>query len=590
MSEDGTYEVGEIAWLDRLAARRAGWSRGAVAIASEPDLRCLGSDLRGQELFEGRLHMGGALVNLHGNMDAIWTSAAPSASFEAARQGFVWLEDLAALGSRQARDLGQRWVLDWLKRYGKGAGPGWTPVLTARRLIRLMDLAPWLLTGPNAPQEAELGRAVYRHTKVLSRRYGKAPAGIARLEAICALIVAAANTDDPVAMVGLAPVQLNQECHDLVDGQGAVASRNPQDLQWVFLNLTRAAEALEASGMRIGAEHAKAIQNIAPVLRTLRHANGQLGRFHGGGRGSVARIDAALAGSGVKAAAMTGLAMGFARLARGRTTVLVDAAAPALGSQAGTEAHASTLAFELTSAQHALIVNCGAGSGFGPEWHRAARSTPSHTTLAIEGQSSSRLGSGARGREVMKTGPSDVQVDTSMEGPVASLVAAHNGYAESHGLIHVRRLDLDDTGRRLTGEDVLTAVSEQEKRRFERIRAEQRPTRQGGEPGIGFAIRFHLHPDVTVDQVQFGESLRLTLPNGEIWVFRHTSSCTIRLDPSVYLENTRPAPRACQQIVLSGRASATATSVRWQLAKDEAMPDFLRQGGPEETPKTDDPA
>ena len=65
-------------------------------------------------------------------------------------------------------------------------------------------------------------------------------------------------------------------------------------------------------------------------------------------------------------------------------------------------------------------------------------------------------------------------------------------------------------------------------------------------------------------------------------------SCTIRLDPAVYLENTRAEPIASQQIVLTGRASRAMTSVRWTLAKAAGTPDFLRDtGGDAQTEASD---
>jgi hypothetical protein len=56
-----------------------------------------------------------------------------------------------------------------------------------------------------------------------------------------------------------------------------------------------------------------------------------------------------------------GLAMGFARLALGRVSVIADAAAPMLGPRS-TTAHAGTLSFEMTSGDDPLIVNCGPGA------------------------------------------------------------------------------------------------------------------------------------------------------------------------------------------------------------------------------------
>lgn len=139
---------------------------------------------------------------------------------------------------------------------------------------------------------------------------------------------------------------------------------------------------------------AKRIEAMAPVLRTLRHADGSLARFHGGGRGAPGMLDTALALSGQRAQAPTDRAMGYARLSHGRTTLLLDAAPPAEGPLS-IAAHASTLAFELTSGRRPLIVNCGSGRTFGDRWRRAGRATQSHSTLTLDGTSSARLGQGS---------------------------------------------------------------------------------------------------------------------------------------------------------------------------------------------------
>jgi len=78
-------------------------------------------------------------------------------------------------------------------------------------------------------------------------------------------------------------------------------------------------------------------------------------------RASVVKVVTLVVVAGVRAVVAPGLAMGFARLAGGRTTVIVDAASPPDG-RAGGSAHASTLGFEMTSGRRPVIVSCGSGA------------------------------------------------------------------------------------------------------------------------------------------------------------------------------------------------------------------------------------
>ncbi len=282
-------------------------------------------------------------------------------------------------------------------------------------------------------------------------------------------------------------------------------------------------------------------------------------------------LDHALAASGVKGRHSDGLAMGFARLSAGRTSAIVDAAPPPTG-RASANAHASTLAFELTSGRRPVIVNCGSGISFGPEWRRAGRATPSHSTLSLEGISTARLAAsrGFGSRELLVDAPRRVPIQISQATDGVRFEGGHDGYVKSHGLTHARLLEMTFDGRGLAGEDMLLALEDADKRRFDRAMDSVRLK------GIPFQIRFHLHPEVDAEVDLGGAAISMALRSGEIWIFRHDSSTQMRLDPSVYLEKNRLKPRATKQIVLSGRAMEYATRIRWSLSKAQETPVSIR--------------
>jgi uncharacterized heparinase superfamily protein len=280
------------------------------------------------------------------------------------------------------------------------------------------------------------------------------------------------------------------------------------------------------------------------------------------------RLDQALATSGVKPATLTGLAMGFARLSGGRTSLLVDAASPPSG-KASTSAHASTLAFELTSGRRAMIVSCGSGAPFGPDWRRAGRATASHSTLEIEGFSSSRLGGG--GGQEQLTDRARVQIaDMAVEPEATQLAMSQDGWLATHGLTHRRQLILSHDGRQLTGEDSLDAVTPADRRRFETVITRTRLQ------GVHFMIRFHLHPDVDAAIDMGGAAVSLALKSGELWIFRHSGGADLSLDPSVYLEKGRLKPRPTKQIVLSATLQRSEARIGWTLAKAQDTPLAIR--------------
>ncbi|WP_132950919.1 heparinase II/III family protein [Rhodovulum bhavnagarense] len=568
--------------MNRLHARLSGLARPAKGFVSQPEPRSIGSYARGRQLCAGNFLFEGVLVEAPDTL--IWDVPAPGRAFAEALQGFTWLDDLAAAGDGQARARAQGWTLAWIARYGQGRGPGWSPDLTGRRLIRWIHHAPLLLNGLDRPGSGRLFGALARQTRFLSRRWRSVRPGLPRFEALTGLVYSGLSLTGLEGYTAPALRALEGECRHEIDGNGGLPSRNPEELLEIFTLLTWAEASLRETGREPGPAHRAAIERIAPVLRALRHADGGLARFHGGGRGMPGRLEQALAEAGVRPRPIRGLAMGYARLSAGRTTVIVDAAPPP-ARRASHEAHASTLAFELTSGRRPVVVNCGAGGSFGPDWRKAGRATQSHSALGLEGLSSSRLGP-ARGRSdglwlVDTPATVEARLDSGLGGH--GMTGWHDGYGPTHGLTHVRQLQLAYDGRSLSGEDTLAAFTEQERARFDR--AMDRVSLQG----IAFAIRFHLHPEVDVAIDMGGAAVSLALKSGEIWVFRHDAVAELRLEPSVYLENGRVRPRATQQIVLTSRAMDYASLITWNLAKAQDTPRALRDLEPDEPDETLEP-
>jgi len=552
--------------LDRLAALRAAKASPATGFVSQPEPRSIGSFARGRQLIAGNFLFAGFLVE--GATLSIWDLPMPDPSFEEALQGCTWLDDLAAVGDRTARERAQAWVFDWISRFGTGKGPGWTPDLTGRRLIRLINHALFLLNGLDKTQAQAFFRTLGQQTLFLARRWHSASPGLPRFEALAGLVYAGLALTGMEGVVGPAAAALARECDSQIDAEGGIPTRNPEELLEVLTLLIWAADAMTSAGRTPPAAHLAAIERVAATLRALRHADGSLARFHGGGRGAEGRLDAALSASGTRPGAPKTLAMGFARLHAGRTSLIIDAAPPPLGA-ASANAHAATLAFELTSGRWPLIVNCGSGAMFGPDWHRAGRATPSHSTLAIEGYSSSRLGPVRRTGEAMRTWLDETPKEVWMRpesDPARHALFGHDGYLSTHGLTHIRELELSPDGAALKGTDTLGAMTPADKARFDFV------LDADALRGIPFQIRFHIHPEVDATLDMGGWAVSMALKSGEIWVFRFDGPVDLTLDPSVYLEKGRLRPRATQQIVLSGRLREPVSQINWTLAKAQDTP------------------
>ena len=547
----------------RWHLRRAVWSKPVIGLVSAPEPRTIGSFERGQQLVSGRVLITGHIMDLGDG--SVWSLPPPSDLFAAELHGFGWLDDLAAFGDQGAKTKAQAWVLEWISGFGMGKGPGWSADLTGRRLIRWINHSSFFLNQLSKPKKSIICHSMALQTLLLVRSWHQTPPGRARFEALCGLVCATQFLAGMGQLLGPALTALELECQTQIDAEGFINSRNPEELLDVFSLLTWVKQTLDMTKTPVPDILTDRVAHIAPVLRCLRHGDGTLARFHGGGQGSEHILDQALAISGVRPSVPQDRAMGFARLNAGATSLIMDVAAPPLGP-ARFSAHASTCAFELSVGRNRLVVNCGSGLSFGDDWQIASRSTASHATAGIEGLSSSRFSHTKTGYfQALKETPKIVSVQKTEAFDGVRLHVNHNGYQASHGLIHARTLDLPVDGKGLVGEDELYAPGSGDIKRLDAMR-------EKSSDALQYSVRFHLHPDV-VPSLEFdGNAVLLTLVNGDVWVFRHQGANQLLLEDSVYFEEGRLHPRPTAQITLVGEIKEITTRVRWSLAKASENP------------------
>ena len=568
MDDPPSWRTRREAYLHRFHSRRATRARPATGFAAPPEPRGIGRQSRGRQLLAGNFLFAGILTTAPGG--SVWNAMGDPDRLHPELHGFGWLDDLAAVGDARARLAAQAWTDAWIREAGDGSGPGWAPEVVARRLIRLISHGAMLTRGAPSDATARYFASLGQQTRFLSSRAGTAAAGVATIETLSGLIYATCLLRGLDVKPGPAVAALAKACRTSIGADGGIPTRNPEELLRVLTLLQWAQTGLGVAKTAPPPVLTNAAYRIATALRGLRHADGGLARFHGGGRGADGALDLALSLAGPPGPMRLTPRMGFARLVAGRTSLIADAASPPEGA-ASAEGHASTLAFELTSGRRQLIVNCGAGAAFGPDWRRAGRATPSHSTLVLAGFSSSRLAPARRikGRvvEELIDPPEDVQARVTRQPDSLRAEMSHDGFRLTHGLTHVRTLEMSLDGRGVSGEDLLTTLSDTDKAIHDRAAA---------RADLPVAVRFHLHPDVEAQVDLGGAAVSLTLKSGEIWIFRHDGIASLSLAPSVYLETGRLKPRPAQQVVLTHAALSYATRIRWSLTKAQDTPDVIR--------------
>lgn len=546
----------------------------ASGFLRQPEPKAIGNANRGRQILDGVLPVAGQL--LQGDPFLVWDL--PSEALTALH-GFGWLEDLAAVGTPAARHMAQERVMSWIALNPDPVQETleWSPDVTGRRLMHWLFSASAILPGLTRTQGQTFFTSLALHLGHLNACWHQADDGLPRLQALAGLALGALHLRDADHLIAPTLITLTDEAEAMgVETLGA--ARSPEAFLDAVALLVWVYEAAASARITIPPQLPALLDHFTQILRALRHADGSLPQFHGGSQGAPGRLDHCLRAAPGPAVTAPGLALGFARMARGRTTLILDAAPPPSGDAAA-NGHASTLGFELTVARQPLIVSCGPGFSFGPIWYRASRSTPCHSALCLAGLSSSRLGlkdGSAQSPDLLLERPESVwagdydgqgrliepSLGSARSGQAAHLLSGHDGWLSSHGLTHLRELWLEPDGKVLDGEDSLAALDEAAEARLAEIIGTP-----DGPSGIGFDIRFHLHPAVTPHLLD--QQVRLALPGGNEWVFSHDGRAELRIEPSCWLVPGNAQPMPSRQIVLTAVLTGRAIQIGWTLAQSD---------------------
>lgn len=547
----------------RMRARLARLSEGLVylGLRHRPEPRDYGDFSRAAAALKGTLRLPGTAISMGVDLTP-WDLTLPSRELEQHLHGFFWLDDMAGLGGKRARARAQGWTLGWLDRFGDGAGPGWTPSTAGDRLVRLITHLEFLEKDMPPESLARLQQDLPLHAVHLDAHWQDEAAPDRRLPALHGLLLAhlclRGFEDRAAGTLGRIAGTVSQT----VTETGGIAARSPEALLTVFRRLLAIQALTDEAGMPRDPVIANAIEKIAPALRALRHGDGSLARFHGGGASAEGLLDLALAESRVRRRPQPGPVMGYARLHGGRVTVIADCARP----PDGPHGHASTLAFEMSAGRWPVIVSRGPAMAHLPDWQSAPRTTAAHSTLTLDKQSSATLPDAAQGGKPQGTLTGRTKMVTlaaDSDDTGTWIQARHDGYLPGYGLVHERRIFCGAHGRQVLGQDVLMAPDANAEKIFaRRIRGATRL-------GVLVQVHFHLHPDIELTHDREDHSWQLTLPNGEVWLFRQQGG-EIEIAASSYIDPVLTAPRPTRQIVLACRITKPRAELGWWLTRQDA--------------------
>ncbi|WP_232492595.1 heparinase II/III family protein [Novosphingobium kaempferiae] len=473
---------------------------------------------------------------------------------------FSWLTDLEACAAReQGAPVAERILSAWLQANPKppakpGKSPAWSVGNTGTRLANWLAHAPLILSGEKALRSRTLAH-IAATARWLDRHVTNAEDGLAEVAGWVGIVAAGLLLPDgrPRRLYGEAG--LIKALGELMGDDGGVLSRSPLAQMEAIALLVRLRNCYHATRRDAPSSVERVVELLVPPLLALTHGDGGLGSWQGGWAVDAVDLEALIHASGVRTRPLRDVRQwGYQRVSAHKSILQFDTAPPPMPAQARFGC-ASTLAFELSHGAHRLIVNCGgaaSGGGLVPvRLEQGLRATAAHSTLTLDDANSTAvLINGMIGSGVTEVAVDRKTLPQEKGANATRLDASHNGYAARYGLTHQRILLLRDDGTELRGEDLLVPAG-----------------KKGKRGKVGFAIRFHLGPEVDVNLTADGRGAGLSLPDGSYWQFRSAADeGEVTVEDSLWVDG-QGRPQATQQIVVQGMVSRGGGTFGWIIKK-----------------------
>ena len=524
-----------------IAVGRSKISFSTKSFVYQPDPYTIGSSQRGAQLKNGLFLFVGHLIESPDT--SIWDINIPNSKFEKELHGFCWLDDLAADGSKFARDLVKEWFWEWVDKYGNGST--WTPQLTGRRVVRIINHSQLILSKASTQQKKIFFKLLGQQTNFLFSRYKSETSNLKRLEALNGLIYCSGILRGKKYFLNSALRKMSREASRCIDANGNVKTRNPEELFNILAMLSwSASTALKVNKVALK-KHQEVMEFLAINIRSLRIGNGGLAHFHGGGRGEIGYIDQILSGIVLPISKIKMNSTGYYRIFKNRTVLIMDVGEQFMKSNS----NFSASSFELSTGYEELIVNSGPGALFGDEWSDISQTLHAHSGVCVANVSPSN-------RRTKLIPKAEYTSDLNAE----IILSSHGGYTETHGVIHNRKIRMSSDGCVIFGLDTICSESAHQRDIFDKW------IKSKNENSMPFSAQFHIAPDVEIKWNNDNTKIILETLKGIIWVFEVLNG-EISIQDSAFMQFGELSPRAAKQVVVSGTAIDYQGNIEWKLTK-----------------------
>ncbi len=459
---------------------------------------------------------------------------------------FLWLSKLDRKNSKIiTKDIIKGWINFFFNYHPKT----WDMEITARRIIAWSSNTDITLEDSSEEYKEKFFLSLIKQSNFLAKNLNSLMYGPSKIICCAGIILSGMIFKENYSNFKIGIKELEKVIKNYFDENGFPKSRNPEEVFICIKYLILIREWFKEAQKPIPDFLNEIIRKCGDCYKMLSCVNSQFPLFNGATEINNKDYDIFLKTLKYKFNDKNYEAADLIKIKIKKIEFYIDCGNPPPNNFAKYY-QAGCLSFELISNKQKIICNSGYGKYLSPKLTALSRSTAAHSTLYINDTSSSIF---QKNNIINKVyGNSLIEKHKIVKKSYAedknfySVSASHNGYEKRFGYIHTRLVKISKNKDQIFGQDKL-------------VRSKIYSN------SLIYFIRFHIYPGIKIVKTKAGNSVLISLLNGEGWLLKSETN-NFKIEKNIFFGNKNKIINN-ESISISGNLNDEIISVNWEIEK-----------------------
>tara|TARA_Y100000590_G_scaffold82616_1_gene92088 strand:+ start:848 stop:2503 length:1656 start_codon:yes stop_codon:yes gene_type:complete len=459
---------------------------------------------------------------------------------------FLWL---ARLDRKNSKNLTKEIIKSWIKRFFNYDTNTWEMEITARRIIAWTSNTDITLEDTDKEYKEKFFLSIIKQSNFLSKNLKSLFHGSSKIICCAGIILSGIIFKENDIKYKFGIKELEKTVKNYFDENGFPKTRNPEEVFICIKYLVLIREWFKEAQKPVPDFLNDIITKCGNCYALLSCGDKQFPLFNGATEINHKNYDLFLKNLKYKFVNKNHEIADLIKVKKKKLEFFIDCGNPPSNNFAKYY-QAGCLAFELTSNKKKIICNSGYGKYLSPKFTAISKSTAAHSTLYINDTSScifqkNEIINKVYGNSLLQK-HKIIKKNYTEDNECYHVSASHNGYEKKFGYIHTRSIKIFKKDDKIIGQDEL------------------KKTKSYHKPLVYF-IRFHIYPDTKIVKTKAGNSILISLSNGEGWSL-HCKTNNLEIEKNIFLGNKNKIINN-ESVFISEKIDDEKISINWEIKK-----------------------